>query len=253
MGTEAIIRLGHARADWVTVAQFPGGGARVVGGLGRGVPVAAAGKLSGDREAGRSSSGGGGQAEGAVEAAGGGWASRRWCSGVCRGSGEPAGTGGGWGPAGSYGGWKEPAGGARGRAAGGRTDMSEDDLLVAEGAAVIMEEEMVESNVEKPSTSLQTDLPIAKRKGKESEINERDEEPMVQTHASQISPATKRRRSKRKTHATKPQVETIPVTTPKVYVRRKRSRTQKACPTGDSTEAISVETSEEGSPGEVEI
>ncbi|XP_057816402.2 pentatricopeptide repeat-containing protein At2g13600 [Cryptomeria japonica] len=57
---------------------------------------------------------------------------------------------------------------------------TDEDFLVAEGATIIIEEKIVESSEEQPSTSLQKDLPVLQRKGKELERDEIDEELMNQ-------------------------------------------------------------------------
>lgn len=130
---------------------------------------------------------------------------------------------------------------------------AENELLIAEGVVTIMEEEMVETNVEHPSTSFQRESTSSKRKGKELEGINVEDEPMVQPQEIQVSLVAKRRRPKRKTPIAKLQVETIPAATPKVYARRTRSTTQKVCLVSDATQIISVEASEEESPIEVEI
>lgn len=108
---------------------------------------------------------------------------------------------------------------------------------------------MAEANMEQPSTSLQRDFPIPRRKGKELKRDEIDEEPMSQLQVAQIPPAAKRHKTKRKTPiATEATLATIQ----NVYVRRTCSRTQKAHPTGDSTE-VTVENLEKGSPTNIEM
>lgn len=54
------------------------------------------------------------------------------------------------------------------------------ESLITEGDLTIMEEEMVETNIEQPSTFFQKEAESCKRKGKELELINADDEPMVQ-------------------------------------------------------------------------
>lgn len=116
-------------------------------------------------------------------------------------------------------------------------DLSSEDegLLVAEGATIILEENIEAGLTEgQPSTSLQGGSPILQREGKELEKEESGEEFVVRPQEVHIPPVAKRRWTNTRT----------PTFVSKVYVRRTRRRTQKTQPVSKPAEVIAVDTSE---------